>query len=87
MSTQWIPPSAPYASLEVPASPFAALESLPRPQWETLRVLPAAERRLYVPHFVAVFQWSALRAHLPLRLAPLPDVPAWPGRCCRSYYQ
>ena len=87
MSTQWIPPSAPYAPLAVPASPFAALESLPRPQWETLRVLPAAERRLYVPHFVEVFQWEALRPHLPLRLAPLPDVPAWPGRRCRSYYQ
>ena len=83
----WIPASAPYTPLEVPASPFAALESLPRAQWETLRVLPAAERRVYVPHFVEVFQWETLRAHLPLRLAPLPDVPAWPGRRCRSYYQ
>ena len=83
----WIPPSAPYAPLEVPASPFAALESLPRAQWESLRALAAAERRVYVPHFVEVFHWEALRPHLPLHMAPLPEVPTWPGRRCRSSYQ
>ena len=85
--TLWIPVSAPYAPLEVPASPFATLGSLSRQEWETLRVVAAAERRLYVPHFVDVFQWDALRAHLPLRVAPLPDVPPWLGRRCRSSYQ
>ncbi len=85
--TIWVPPSAPYTPLAVPESPFAALESLPREQWLTLRALPAEERRLYVPHFLEVFEWALLREHLPLQMAPVADVPQWLGRGCRSYYQ
>ena len=85
--TQWIPPSAPYVPLEVPDSPFHALESLPKKAWITLRALPAAQRRLYIPHFVETFRWDSLHAHLPIRVASLPDVPPWPGRRCRSHYR
>ena len=86
-STQWIPASAPYVPLEVPDSPFHAIESLPKKQWLTLRALPAEQRRLYVPGFIEAFRWDRLSAHLPLRVAPLPGVPPWPGRRCRSHYR
>lgn len=85
--TVWVPASPPYAPLTVAASPIAGLGSLSRQEWETLHVLEAAERRLYVPGFVEVFQWEAMRRHLPLQVAPLPEVAPWPGRRCRSYYQ
>lgn len=85
--TVWVPASAPYAPFAVAESPIAGLGCLSRQEWETLRVLEAAERRLYVPGFVEVFQWEAIRQHLPLQAAPLPEVAAWPGRRCRSYYQ
>jgi hypothetical protein len=83
----WLAPSPPYASFEVAVSPIAGLGSLSRQEWEVLRELDAAERRLHVPGFVTVFQWDAIRQHLPLRVAPLPDVAPWPGRRCRSHYQ
>lgn len=85
--TVWIPASAPYLPLAVAVSPLAGLGRLSLKEWDTLQVLTAAERRLYVPGFVDVFRWEALRAHLPLQVAPLPAVPPWPGRRCRSYYQ
>lgn len=84
----WVPPRAPAAPLEVLDSPFRALATLPKSQWVALReVLAAEERRLYTPGFLEVFPWERIREHLPLRVAPLPDVPPWPGRQCRSYYQ
>lgn len=84
----WVPPSAPATPLDVPDSPFEALSTLPKQQWIELReVLSAEERRLYTPGFLAVFPWQAIREHLPLPVAPLPDVPPWPGRRGRSYYQ
>lgn len=86
-STVWIPASAPYAPLTVGQSLLPALKPLPVKEWEGLRVVEAAERRLYVPGFVASLQWEALQTHLPLQMAPLPNVPPWPGRRCRSYYQ
>jgi len=85
--TPWIPAQEPYTPFVVPESPFRALQTLPRQPWLTLRVLPAAERRVYVPHFLETFDWDALRPHLPLHLAPLPEVPPWPGRRCRSHYR
>ena len=86
-TTPWIPASEPYEPFLAPSSPFHALGSLSMSERITLQVLPAEERRLYVPHFVEAFTWEALRPHLPLRMAPLADAPPWPGRRCRSYYQ
>jgi hypothetical protein len=83
--TVWIPASAPYTPFEVTVRPLAGLGRLSLQEWDTLQVLTAAERRLYVPGFVDVFRWEAFRAHLPLQVAPLPDVPSWPRRRCRSY--
>jgi hypothetical protein len=86
-TTVWIPAGAPYAPLTVEKSLLQALKPLSVKEWEGLRVVEAAERRLYIPGFVETFQWEAFQQHLPLQMAPLPDVPAWPGRRCRSYYQ
>lgn len=85
--THWIPAQAPYAPLVISESPFGAVRTLPRQQWLALRVLPAQERRVYVPNFLETFDWAALRPHLPLQVALLPDVPPWRGRRCRSYYR
>ena len=86
-TTVWIPASAPYAPLTVAESLVPALQPLSAKAWEGLRVVEAAERRLYIPGFVATFQWEVFQQPLPLQMAPLPDVPPWPGRRCRSYYQ
>jgi len=95
MSVQWIPSLPPAQSLELPAeaelpavvdNPFQRLVSLPRTELATTRDMPAAERRLLVKHFVASFQWSAIRPLLPLRLAIPPGVPPWQPRFCRSFY-
>ena len=67
-------------------SPFHRLTSLSRSALATTRDLPAADRRLLVPHFVATFQWEAIRPLLPLRLDLPPDLPPWYARLCRSYY-
>jgi hypothetical protein len=48
--------------------------------------LDAAERRQLTQHFVATFQWQAIRPLLPLRLVVPPDIPHWQGRLCRSHY-
>ncbi len=86
--SQWVPASEPYVPLEVPDSPFHAIESLPKEQWRTLRdALSAKQRRPYAPGSIEAFCWDRLLAHLPLRVAPLPDVPPWPGRRCRSHYR
>jgi hypothetical protein len=85
--TVWIPASGPYAPLTVGDSLLQELQPLSSTEWEALRVLEASERRLYVPGFVESFRWEVFRKHLPLQLAPLPDVRPWPGRRCRSAYQ
>ena len=69
-----------------PASPFQRLTPLSRPELLTTRDLPAAERRLLVPHFVGLFQWSAIRPLLPFPLAVPAGVPPWRPRRCRSHY-
>jgi len=71
----------------LPESPFHRLTSLSRSALATTRDLPAADRRLLMPHFVATFQWEAIRPRLPLRLDLPPDVPPWHARLCRSYYR
>jgi hypothetical protein len=73
--------------LHVPDSPFHRLVGLSRADLAAARDIPAAERRLLVPHFVATFSWDGIRPLLPLRLTIPPDVPAWPERLCRSYYR
>jgi len=50
------------------------------------RSLPAAERRLQLPSFVATFGWESIRPHLPLPLPTPGAAPDWCGRVCRSYY-
>ncbi len=69
-----------------PESPFQCLAPLSRPELLATRDLPAAERRLLVPHFVSLFQWSAIRPLLPFPLAVPPGVPPWRPRRCRSHY-
>ena len=69
-----------------PASPFQRLTPLSRPELLATRDLPAAERRLLVPHFVGLFQWSAIRPLLPFPLAVPAGVPPWCPRRCRSSY-
>lgn len=96
MSVQWIPDLSADQMLVPPAteselpimldSPFHRLVSLPRAELAATRNVPAAERRLLVKHFVASFQWSAVRPLLPLRLVLPPGVPAWRPRFCRSFY-
>jgi hypothetical protein len=99
MSVQWIPslnaaqilepPAAEGGQAELPAvvdSPFHRLVSLSRAELAATRDMPAAERRLLVKHFVASFQWSAIRPLLPLRLVIPPGVPPWQPRFCRSFY-
>ncbi len=70
----------------VPDSPFHRLVGLSRAELVATRSVPAAERRLLVPHFVDTFRWEAIRPLLPLRLAVPADVPAWHARACRSHY-
>jgi hypothetical protein len=65
---------------------FHHLTTLPRPELVATRDIPAAERRLLTTHFVATFQWKAIRPHLPLRLEVPPDIPPWQPRRCRSHY-
>lgn len=67
-------------------SPFQRLTPLSRQELLTTRAIPAAERRLLVPHFVDLFQWSAIRPLLPFRLAMPAEIPPWVPRRCRSYY-
>jgi hypothetical protein len=70
----------------VPDSPFHQLVGLSRPEMKASPGLDAAERRQLSPHFVAIFEWSAIRPLLPLRLVVPPDVPLWTPRLCRSHY-
>jgi hypothetical protein len=63
------------------------LEPLSRAQLLATRALPAAERRLLVPGFVATFSWAAIRPHLPFHLQVPAGVPPWTPRRCRSGYR
>ena len=75
------------ASLPLVAdSPFHQLIGLSRQEMKASLGLDAAERRQLTQHFVATFQWQAIRPLLPLRLVVPPDIPLWQGRMCRSHY-
>jgi hypothetical protein len=75
------------AAGDLATAPFQRLEPLSRAQLLATRDIPAQERRLLVPHFVELFQWSAIRPLLPFPL-PVPEgVPAWTPRRCRSHYR
>jgi hypothetical protein len=67
-------------------APFHALTSLSFHDLQQTRDLPAAQRRLQVPHFVDLFQWRAIEPLLPFQLVMPPGVPPWQARICRSYY-
>jgi len=87
MNTFWIPSSPVRAAVDLPYSPFGQLPRLTRAELAASRNLPAAERRLQLPHFVETFRWEAIQAFLPLQLPTPGEAPAWSGRVCRSYYQ
>ena len=87
MNTIWVPATPLVPVLEVPDSPFQSLASFSRAELAATRDKPAAQRRLLIPNFVALFRWEAIRPLLPLRL-PTPGAPAtWAGRRCRSCYR
>jgi hypothetical protein len=100
MTSLWVPAPTPAQVLtepHLPDSPFHQLLGFTRAQLRATRDIPAAERRLWLPNFVATFCWAAIRPRLPLRLvvAPTqptagPDQPAplpiWQPRYCRSHY-
>jgi hypothetical protein len=81
-----VPAMEPSDPLRVPESPFHRLTTLLRPQLAATRNVPAADRRLLTEHFVATFEWEAIRPLLPLRLDVPPGVPPWRRRLCRSHY-
>jgi len=87
MSTLWIPATPGNTSLDLPSAPFGPLPRLSRTALAESRSLPAAERRLQLPHFVETFCWEKIRASLPLQLPTPGEAPAWRGRICRSQYR
>jgi len=87
MNTVWIPSTAKSVIIEPPSNLFGSLQRLSRAELVESRTLPAAERRLQLPHFVETFHWESIRSLLPLQLPTPGEAPAWSGRVCRSYYQ
>lgn len=87
MSLPWIPAAPVVPAVHLTTSPFQALPSLSSFEDRPDPALPAAQRRLSLPHFVELFRWEALVPHLPLTLPTPGQSPAWRGRFCRSYYQ
>jgi hypothetical protein len=86
MTSLLVAPPVPVPA-DLDAAPFHRLEPLARAQLLATRALPAAERRLLVPHFVATFQWAAIRPLLPFPLLVPAGVPPWTPRRCRSCYR
>jgi hypothetical protein len=86
MSTHLIPAAALSAPDPILDSPFHNLVGLSRADLKASRGLPAAQRRQLTDHFVGLFRWEALQPLLPLRLSPIPGVPPWQPRRCRSHY-
>ena len=81
----------------LPDSPFHQLLGFTRALLRDTRDIPAAERRLLLPNFVATFRWDTVRPLLPLRLVVAPTqptagpdqpapLPVWQPRYCRSHY-
>ena len=100
MTSLWVLAPTPAQVLtepHLPDSPFHHLLGFSRALLRDTRDIPAAERRLLLPNFVATFRWDTLRPLLPLRLvvAPTPPtadsdqpapLPVWQPRYCRSHY-
>jgi hypothetical protein len=100
MSSLWLCAPAPAQVLtapHLPDSPFHQLLGFTRALLRDTRDIPAAERRLLLPNFVATCCWEAVRPLLPLRLVVAPTQPAlgqdqpatpplWRPRYCRSHY-
>jgi hypothetical protein len=100
MTSLWVPAPTPAQVLtqpHLPDSPFQQLLGCTRAQLRATRDIPAAERRLLLPNFVATFRWDTVRPLLPLRLVVAPTQPAagpdqpatlpvWQPRYCRSHY-
>jgi hypothetical protein len=87
MNTYWVPATPIAQVISISASPFQNLASFSRADLAASRSLPAAERRLQIPNFVALFCWEAIQPLLPLQLPTPGDPPPWAGRWCRSYYR
>ena len=87
MNTLWVPAAPVIPAVELSDSPFHTLTSVSRAEFAATRPLPAAERRLLVPHFIERFRWEAIRPLLPLKLPTPGRPPPWPGRGCRSHYR
>lgn len=87
MNTQWVPATPIAPAFSISASPFQSLASFSRAELAATRSLPAAERRLLIPNFVALFRWEAIQPLLPLQLPTPGDPPPWAGRWCRSRYR
>lgn len=87
MSTLLVPATPVQAALTLTGSPFHHLQSLSRAELSATRNIAAAERRLRLPNFVALFRWEAIRPLLPLQLPTPGNPPPWHGRICRSYYR
>jgi hypothetical protein len=83
----WIEATPVTRSIEIPDSPFRNLASSSRAKLAQRRELPAAERRLLIPNFKALFGWESIQPLLPLRLPTPGESPAWQGRWCRSWYR
>jgi hypothetical protein len=87
MNTIWVPAIPVVPETTIPDSPFQSLASFSRAELAATRALPAAERRLLIPNFVALFRWEAIQPLVPLQLPTPGDPPPWAGRSCRSYYR
>ena len=87
MKAVWIAPAPHVKRVEIADSPFQKLQRSMRAEFIENRDIPAAERRLGLPHFVEIFQWESIHSLLPLQLPTPGNAREWSGRLCRSYYQ
>jgi len=87
MALYLIPAQEATAPVPRQEAPFAGLGGLSRRELAATREIPAAARRLLVPHFVELFQWPAIQPLLPFTPVVPAAVPPWPARRCRSYYR
>jgi hypothetical protein len=87
MALNLIPAQKATAPVPRQGAPFAGLGGLSRRELAATREIPAAARRLLVPHFVELFQWAAILPLLPFTPVVPAAVPPWEARRCRSYYR
>ena len=78
MVSLWVPAPTPAQALtepDLPDSPFHQLLGFTRRLLHDTRDIPATQRRLLLPNFVATFTWATVRPLLPLRLVMAPTQP------------